>query len=85
MLDTTSDDDLFTDKFTDKHAKRIVDPKPTKPTTVPYTLASIPSSKPMSTSIVELMLLEESSRAKQSKTGSVIKLKNCNKNLSAEV
>ena len=84
MLDTTSDDDLFTDKFTDKHAKRIVDPKPTKPT-VPYTLASIPSSKPMSTSIVDLILLEESSRAKQSKTGSVIKLKNCNKNLSAEV
>ena len=58
--------------------------KPMKPT-VPYTLASIPSSKPMSTSIVDLILLEESSRAKQSKTGAVIKLKNCNKNLSAEV
>ena len=68
----------------EKHAKRIVNPKPTKPN-VPYTLASIPSSKPMSTSIVDLILLEESSRAKQSKTGSVIKLKNCNKNLSAEV
>ena len=84
MLDTTSDDALFTDKFTDKHVKRIVDPKPTKPT-VPCTRASTRSSKPMSTSIVDLILLEESSRAKQSKTGSVIKLTNCNKNWSVEV
>ena len=72
MSDTTSDDDeLFTDKFKDKS----VDLKPTKPT-VPFTLASIPSSKPMGTSIVDQILLEESLRANQPISGSVIKLKN---------
>ena len=55
MSDTTSDDESFTDKSKDKN----VDLKPTKPT-VPFTLASIPSSKPMGTSIVDQILLEES-------------------------
>ena len=56
MSDTTSDDDkLFTDKSKDKN----MDLKPTKPT-VPFMLASIPSSKPMGTSIVDQILLEES-------------------------
>ena len=80
MSDTTSDDEeLVTDKFKDKN----VDLKPTKPT-VPFTLASIPSSKSMGTSIVDQILLEESLRANQPITASVIKLKNCNKNLSVE-
>ena len=81
MLDTTSDDESFTDKSKDKN----VGLKPTKPT-VPFTLAqaSIPSSKPMRTSIVDQILLEESLRANQPISGSVTKLKNCNKNLSVE-
>ena len=79
MSDTTSDDESFTDKSTDKS----VDLKPTKPT-VPFTLASIPSSKPMGTSIVDQILLEESVQANQPITGSVTKLKNCNKNLSVK-
>ena len=45
--------------------------------TTPKTLVPILSSKPESASIVDLILLEESSQAKQSKPGSVIKLKNC--------
>ena len=76
MSDTTSDDESLTNKSTNKN----VDLKPTKPI-VPFTLASIPSSKPMGTSIVDQILLEESLRANQSRTGSVIKLKNCNKKL----
>ena len=74
MSDTTSDDDeLVTDKFKDKN----VDLKPTKPT-VPFTLASIPSSKPMGSSIVDQILLEESRRANQPMSGSVTKLQNLN-------
>ena len=77
MSDTTSDDDedLFADRSTDKS----VDQKPTKPT-VPFTLASIPSSKPMvssktiGSSIVDQILLEESCRANQPISGSVIQL-----------
>ena len=46
-------------------------------TTTPKTLVPILSSKPENTSIVDLILLEESSQAKQSEPGSVIKLKNC--------
>ena len=77
MSDTTSDDDddLFADKSTDKS----VDQKPTKPT-VPFTLASIPSSKPMvssktiGSSIVDQILLEESRRANQPMIGSVTQL-----------
>ena len=70
MSDTTSDDESYTDKSKDKN----VDLKPTKPT-VPFTLASIPSSKPMGTSTVDQILLEESLRANQPITGSVTKLK----------
>ena len=75
MSDTTDDDDLFTDKFIDKS----VDLKPTEPT-VPFTLASIPSSKPMvsskimGSSIVDQILLEESRQANQPLSGSVTKL-----------
>ena len=75
MSDTTSDDESFTDKSTDKN----MDLKPTKPT-VPFTLASIPSSKPMvsskfmGSSIVDQILLEESRRANQPMSGSVIQL-----------
>ena len=80
MSDTTSDDDeLVTDKFKDKN----VDLKPTKPT-VPFTLESIPASNFMGTSIVDQIMLEESLRANQPISGSVTKLKNCNKNLSVE-
>ena len=70
-LDTTSDDESFTDKS--------VDLKPAKPT-APSTLASIPSSKPivsskiMGSSIVDQILLEESLRANQPISGSVIQL-----------
>ena len=76
MSDTTSDDD---DDFLDQ--------KPKKPT-VPFKLASIPSSKPlvsailsskplvsaktMGSSIVDQILLEESRRANQPISGSVI-------------
>ena len=79
MSDTTSDDESFTDKSADNNAKRNVDPKPTKPT-VPFTLASIPSSKPMvssktiGSSIVDQIRLEESRRANQPISGSVIQL-----------
>ena len=45
--------------------------------TTPKTLVQTRSSKLENTSIVDLILLEESSQAKQSKPGSVIKLKNC--------
>ena len=82
MSDTTFDDESFTNKSAD-NVKRSVDPKPTKPT-VPFMLASIPSSKPMGTSIVDQILLEESLRANQPISSSVTKLKNCNKNLSVE-
>ena len=81
MLDTSSDESVTDkNKFTDKIAKRSMVSEPLKSTTL-KTLAPIPSSKPMGTSIVDLILLEESSRAKQSEPGSVIKLKNCNKKL----
>ena len=70
MSDTTSDDESFTDKSKDKN----VDLKPAKPT-VPFTLASIPSSKPMGTSIVDQILLKESLRVNQPITGSVTWLK----------
>ena len=74
MSDTTSDDD--DDLFTDKS----VDQKPKKPT-VPVKLASIPSSKPLvsaktiGSSIVDQILLEESRRANQPISGSVIQLR----------
>ena len=57
----------FGDKpFTDKHTSAIGDP--IKPT-MSQKLADIPSSKSMSASIVDFILLKESSRTKQSKTG----------------
>ena len=81
MLDTSLDESVTDkNKFTDKIAKRSMVSEPLKSTTL-KTLAPILSSKPMGTSIVVLILLEESSRAKQSEPGSVIKLKNCNKKL----
>ena len=76
MSDTTSDDD---ESFTDKSKDKNMDLKPTKPS-VPFTLASIPSSKPMvssktiGSSIVDQILLEESRRANQPMTGSVTQL-----------
>ena len=84
MSDTTSDDvdDLFTDKS--------VDPISKKPT-LPVKLASIPSSKPVvfddystkplvstkttGSSFVDQILLEESRRAKQTTSGSIVQLR----------
>ena len=88
MSDTTSDDngDLFVNKSTDKS----VDQKTKRPT-VPAKLASIPSSKPLvsanyslkplvsakttGSSFVDQILLEESRRANQTTSGSVIQLR----------
>ena len=78
MLDATSDK-----LFTDKHEKRIVDSKPIKSITSTK-LVSIPTSKHTGVSLVDLILLEESSQGKQSKTGTVIKLKDCKKNFGCE-
>ena len=85
-LISDDDDDLFVNKSTDKS----VDQKPKKPT-VPFKLASIPSSKhlvsailsskplvsakTMGSSIVDQILLEESRRANQPISGSVILLR----------
>jgi hypothetical protein len=84
MSDTTSDDDdeLFTDKSMDQKSK--------KPT-VPVKLASIPSSKPVvfddystkplvstkitGSSFVDQILLEESRRANQTTSGSIVQLR----------
>ena len=88
MSDTTSDDDddLFVNKATDKN----VDPKTKKPT-APVKLASIPSSKPVvfanysskplvsakttGSSFVDQILLEESRRANQTTSGSVVQIR----------
>ena len=88
MSDTTSDDDddLFVNKVTDKN----MDPKTKKPT-VPVKLASIPSSKPVvfdnystkplvstkttGSSFVDQILLEESRRANQTTSGSIVQLR----------
>ena len=78
MLDATSDK-----LFTDKHEKRILNSKPIKSTTSTK-LVSIPTSKHTDVSLVDLILLEESSRDKHSKTGTVIKLKDCKKTLIVE-
>jgi hypothetical protein len=88
MSDTTSDDDdeLFVNKVTDKN----MDPKTKKPT-VPVKLASIPSSKAVvfadysttplvsakttGSSLVDQILLEESRRANQTTSGSIVQLR----------
>ena len=88
MSDTTSDDDddLFVNKVTDKN----MDPKTKKPT-VPVKLTSIPSSKPVvsanysskplvsakttGSSFVDQILLEESRRANQTTSGSIVQLR----------
>ena len=88
MSDTTSDDDdeLFVNKSTDKSVNQ-----KTKRPTVPDKLASISSSKPMvsanlsskplvfakttGSSFVDQILLEESRRANQTTSGSVVQIR----------
>ena len=77
MCDIFSDETVMDMNVPSKRtAKRNMIGEPLKATT-PKTLVPILSSKPENTSIVDLILLEESSQAKQSEPGSVIKLKNC--------
>ena len=77
MCDIFSDETVMDMNVPSKRtAKRNMIGEPLK-TTTPKTLVPILSSKPENTSIVDLILLEESSQAKQSEPGSVIKLKNC--------
>ena len=75
MLDFSSDK-----PFTEKNKKRIVNSKPIK-FTISTKPASIPSSKHTGVSLVDLILLEESSQDKQSEKGTVTKLKDCKKKL----
>ena len=88
MSDTTSydDDELFVNKSTDKSANQ-----KTKRPTIPAKLASISSSKPVvsanfsskplvsakttGSSFVDQILLEESRRANQTTSGSVVQMR----------
>ena len=75
--------DVTSDKPSDDkymHDRRTLNSKPIKPTTSTK-LVLLPSSKHTDLSLVDLILLEESSRDKHSKTGTVIKLKDCKKKL----
>ena len=88
MSDTTSDDDI--DWFINKSTDKSVDQKTKRPT-IPTKLASILSSKPLvsanysskplvsakttGSSFVDQILLEESRRANQTTSGSVVQMR----------
>jgi len=77
LVDLSKDDNYM-------QSGRIWDSKPTKPSTSKKHVSNH-ASKNTAVSLLDMILLEESHRDKHSKTGTVIKLKDCTKNFSFNI